>query len=114
MSAFQPWLLNPDPDWPGTLAKPEGDGWIWASDEVDVLRRFGQGETLEIVAAASKVENLSAVRVILADYRVQTWQCRFTRGSILGWSSPGSGHCLALGRRGGAWVRRATLPESFR
>ncbi len=109
-------LVEMDPDWPGTLPKPDGDGWIWVTSVFDILRRFcnllpfGSGQRphqvdwadLEIVAAASEEHRLKAVHEKIYMYGFHTGQGPWAHG----WQSPGHGMGLDIEGRGGAWVRR--------
>lgn len=101
---MQPWLLNPDPDWPGQPLKPEGEGWIYVRNEVDAAQRFPDYPTLEIVADAAGY--YPAIHETLALYGLNLTLLF----GIGGWTGPGCGSVLALGRRGGAWVRRVDDP----
>lgn len=120
-----PWLIDPDPDWPGTPSKPPGRGWIWVASAADILRRFGNlgrlPETgvpiwcvepvdIEVYAAANPEHHYPAVHERLYSYGLH---------SSLGWLGPmgrtdGWGYSgYDIEGRGGAWVRRIEpMPEA--
>lgn len=100
---IQLWLFNPDYEWPGHPEKPGGDGWIWVRDEADAAKRFTGFPTVEVVAA--RQGHLSPVHETLSMFGIDS-----ARYGIGGYTSPGYVSVRALGRRGGAWVRRVADP----